>query len=202
MKHAFTLMSLMAGVGLLVSPTAHAQDTTNAARTKLPPTARPSLSPEERQARLQESSLQRTVLSREEMEQIRAELRALPPEERAAKVQELRKKYVDPASPEVQKRREELSKLTPEERHARFEEWRKYNAGTAEFKKRPMDDRRTEFQQRLETLRTRKAEGQLTPQEEQQLQRLERGLQFMRDEPDAGKTTPADKPAAADSTKD
>jgi ribosomal protein L29 len=192
MKHILKLMSMVAGMAVLTSPATRAEDTTNTARTKLPPTARLSLSPEERQARMQELSIQRPVLSREEMEKIRSELRGLPPEERAAKIRELRQKYVDPNSAEMQKRREELSKLSPEERRARFEELRKSNAGAALLQTRPNDDRRAELQERLETLRTRKAEGQLTPQEEQQLERIERGLQLMRDRSEAAKVVPAE----------
>ena len=96
----------------------------------------------------------------------RLELSKLPPEERAKKQSELSKKQV-----------QALQKLPPEERRVWMEEMRKYAREQSSVNSAA---RRVPFiKERLESLRTKKAEGKTTEQEDKLILRLERALEEM-----------------------
>ena len=78
-----------------------------------------------------------------------------------------------------------------------MEELRKQNRPTAPPATRVAEQRRAKLKERLETSRAKRAEGKLSTEEEQPLERLEAAMRFMRAHllPDKAATAPAEKPA-------
>lgn len=93
-------------------------------------------------------------------EELREKLKNLTPEERRAAIQEWREQHPEAAvgRKDLQKRREEFRNLTPEEREAKISE------------------RRAVAETKAAELRKKKAEGTITAQESQRLERMERLL--------------------------
>lgn len=198
MKNRLTVICLIAAAFAAVGPqTACADDPTNAApaepgRKQLREDWQ-KLTPEEQQARLKAMRAQRADPSRESVGKLKEELRGLSPAEREAKMKEFRQQHGLPGDAEMQKRREELSKLSPEERRARIQEWHRQNTNAVPAQKAVAEQRRALMKERLETLRAKKASGTLTPQEAQQLERMERAVKLMQAPPAA--TRPEEKAA-------
>jgi hypothetical protein len=127
-------------------------------------------------------------------EQLREEWQHLTPDQRAAKIQELRAKrgLPTPNAAEIQKRREflkslpaedrerlreELKSLTPEERRAKLKELSAKRSNQSRFTEQERAARRELLRARLErdlaTLRQKKADGQISADEQTRLGRLE-----------------------------
>lgn len=113
---------------------------------------------------------------------LRPQLQNLSPEERRAKIQELRKQR-GPAPNDLSKLREEMKKLTPEQRRARLKELREKNAGSAakQHKSLSPEEHRGKLKDRLEELRSKKANGSITPQEQKLLDRMDQAVKRMQD---------------------
>jgi hypothetical protein len=132
------------------------------------------LSPEERQARMEDLRARHL----EAFEKMREELKNLSPEERQKRLREFREQHGTPVRPEIEKRREEFKNLPPEQREAKMKELRER---MAERRKAMTDDerklKRNEVKARLDnqlgTLKTKKKEGTITSQEAKRLERLQ-----------------------------
>lgn len=178
MKTLIVICCLLAhALGL---PAARAQEPTNAAFASTTAAASsPGNLDGERPAR----GGQAVAVAPDEWAKLRAEIRNLPPTERAAKMKEFREKHGMPGpSVEMQKRREDLLKLPPEQRRAKVAEWRKQDAAAAP---RPTvsEERRAQWTERLEALRTKQAAGDLSNAEKAQVERLERAEKAMTSPP-------------------
>jgi len=149
-----------------------------------------ALPPEQREARL--AGIREKMKNNPEMQKLREEIMALPPEQREARMKEIREKYGKGggAAPEAGKRREEMKDLTPEQREAKMKELRERGGkggGAEEFAKRreelknlppeereaKMKEMREQFTAKRTELEKKKADGSITPEEEQMLERFE-----------------------------
>lgn len=101
-----------------------------------------------------------------------------------------------PAAPVNRPTREELQKMTPEERKARLKQWQDAQKSlTAEQREAQRKAWRERLEKRVEDLKKKKAEGTITDQEKQQLDRLEQWLKRMDQSGAGAPATPAERPA-------
>jgi len=127
-------------------------------------------------------------------QELRDQLKPLTPEQRQAKMNEMRAKMGGASGPEFDKRRAEFEKLRlelqslpPAERSARLQAFRQTNAlgGLTNAGPRPITPslspedtaaKRQQFRERIDSeltrLKTKKAEGTLTPEDTRRLERM------------------------------
>jgi hypothetical protein len=113
------------------------------------------------------------------------------------------RKHAEPLSKEEwDKRREELKKLSPDERQAKIREWREkeglggtnkvFSAEEREARRKQMRER---MQKQLASLRQKKADGKLTPEERRKLDRMEElSRRFEKSAPHPNSNPAPDKP--------
>lgn len=143
-----------------------------------------NLSPEEREARMKQ------FRNSPEAQKMREEIMALPPEQREAKIKELREKYgmKGGGGEGMAKMREEMKDMTPEQREAKMKEMRERGGKgggermgklreemknmTPEQREAKMKELRSQMEAKKTELEKKKADGTITPQEEQMLERI------------------------------
>jgi hypothetical protein len=195
MKNQFAVICIIAtGLAAVAPQGVAAEVQTNAPPTQMSKEQWQKLTPEERQARMKALRTLRENGSNQPAITLREQLRALPPAEREAKLKEWRAQQgFPPLDPELQKRREELMQLPPEERRAKLEQLRKSRPAASPVDENAREKRRADLEKKLAELRTRKAEGKLSPEDEKRLEHLERAEKIMQANPPPAK--PAEKPA-------
>jgi hypothetical protein len=126
---------------------------------------------------------------------LREQLKNLSPEEREAKIREFRERRgVGPNREEMEKLREELKNLPPQERAAKIREWREKQMNdrpglklmTAEDRQAKRKEIRARLDKQLADLRKMKAEGTLTAEERNRLDRMEEVAKRFEQSADAG----------------